>query len=415
MTIFFALLSAFLAYYLWSLTRRRRPHFVLPAEHDLATLFRSMAGLTWGNVIEGNHVRIVQNSAFFDVLLEDVAAATHHVHIETFLWQDGQISDRVEAALAARGRAGIEVRLLVDQRGALHTSPLVWTRLREAGCQVHEYHRPKFRDMARYNDRDHRKIAVVDGRIGYTFGHGVADMWGGTPQEPAGWRDTAARFEGPVVNALQAAFFENWIKTTGEARAGECYFPRLEPAGTTPLHVAWVVPRESTAAVQRLYYLAIAAARREIILQNPYFLPDRQARALFLDAVKRGVKIRIMLPTAETSDFSIVQHASHQYYGLLLAAGVEVYEHTRCGLHQKVMIVDGVWCSIGSTNFDPRSFKLNDEITVSILDRAIAAELRQAFEDDTRGASRWTLERWNARTTKHKLIDKLSSYCKREL
>ncbi len=181
------------------------------------------------------------------------------------------------------------------------------------------------------------------------------------------------------------------------------------------MHVAFISPRETISAVQRLYYFAIAAARREIILQNPYFLPDRRARDLFVAAARRGVAITVMLPTADTSDFSIVQHASHHYYGILLRHGVRVLEYERSGLHQKIMIVDDSWASIGSANFDPRSFRINDEITVAMCDSDLAAELRRAFEADVTGAREWTLEEWNGRTIRHRLRDRVSALAKREL
>ncbi|HWS71567.1 MAG TPA: phospholipase D-like domain-containing protein [Thermoanaerobaculia bacterium] len=413
--LFLIPVAALLAYTLWSRTRRNPVHFAIRPGVDFDSLMRSMAGLTWGRLTEGNRVEIVQNSGFFDALFEDVARARHSVHLETFLWEDGAISERVTDALAARGRDGIEVRVLVDQRGAKQISPTVAARLRAGGCNFRVYHRMRFREFGWYNHRDHRKIAVIDGRIGYTFGHGIADMWGGTPEEPSGWRDTAARFEGPIVNELQTAFFDNWTKVTGEAIGGREYFPKLERAGETPAHVAYLAPSETASAVQRLYYFAIAAAREEIILQNPYFLPSSQAMQLFAEARKRGVAISIMLPTATTSDFSIVQHASHYFYGPLLAMGARVWEHTRCGLHQKVMIIDRQWCSIGSTNFDPRSFRLNDEITVAMCDRDVAAELHRAFEEDLGGAEEWTLARFAARTWGHRWQDRVSALAKRQL
>jgi len=414
-TIVIFLTALVLTYFVWSRMRRKRIDLLLPADYDLPSLFRSLAALTWGHVTDGNRVTIVQNSGFFDAMLEDAARATHSIHLETFLWHDSAISERVTAALCARAREGIEVRVLVDQRGAKKTSTETWARLREAGVDFRVYHRMRFREFARYNQRDHRKIVVIDGRIGYTFGHGIDDMWGGTADQPDGWRDTGARFEGPAVAELQAAFFDNWAVTTGRLPAGEAYFPALPRAGDTPVFVAYIQQNETPSAVQRLYYFAIAAAKREIILQNPYFLPDRQALSLFASAVKRGVNVSIMLPTSATSDFSIVQHASHHYYGRLLAMGVRVYEHTRSGLHQKVMIVDEELCTIGSANFDPRSFRINEEISVAVLDKKIAVELREAFDADVQNSELWTMERWRARTTSHKLRDRASAWCKREL
>jgi cardiolipin synthase A/B len=239
----------------------------------------------------------------------------------------------------------------------------------------------------------------------------VADMWG----PKGGWRDTAARFEGPVVNDLQAAFFDNWMAVTRSAPAGNAYFPRLEPAGTTTLHVAYVAQPETSSAVERLYCFAIAAARHEIIVQNPYFIPSRHALTLLIEAIGRGVEVKLLLPTAGTSDFPIVQHASHWYYGPLLAAGARIWEYTRSGIHQKVLIVDREWCTIGSTNFDPRSFHINDEVTVAVYDAAIAAELADAFDEDVVGADLWTFPRWRKRSARHRLADRLSALAKRQL
>jgi cardiolipin synthase len=412
-------LAAFIAFTLWSRTRRRQLAFDVPADLDRDALVRSIAALTWGRVLEGNAVRIVQDAGFFDAVLDDVAQARHHVHLETFLWMDGEVSDRIVESLTAAARRGVEVRVLVDQRGGKTTSPTVWRTLREAGVEFRVYHRARFGELGWYNNRDHRKIVVVDGRIGYTFGHGIADMWG-PPRRArnralSGWRDTAARLEGPVVGDLQTAFFENWLKVTRRAVVRDAYFPPLPPAGTIPMHVAYAAPPESTSAVQRLYYLAIASARREIILQNPYFIPDRHAVRLYAEAVARGVAVRLMLPTSGTSDFPIVQHASHHYYGPLLRAGATIHEYTRSGIHQKVMILDRQWCTIGSTNFDPRSFRINDEITVAIHDAGVAQELAAAFENDIGGAEVWTLARWNARTLGHQVRDRLSSLVKRQL
>lgn len=403
--------AVLVTFVLWSRTRRHQLAFDVPEGLDRGTLLRTMAAFTWSHVVEGNAVRIVQNAGFFDAALDDIARAQHHVHLETFLWMDGEVSDRVVAALASAARRGIEVRVLVDQRGGKTTSPTVWRTLRDAGVDFRVYHRARWRELGWYNNRDHRKILVIDGRTGYTFGHGIADMWG--PRH--GWRDTAARLEGPVVAELQTAFFENWLKVTRLAVLRDEYFPPLAAAGSIPMHVAFAAPPESTSAVQRLYYLAIASARHEIILQNPYFIPDRHAVRLYAEAVKRGVSVRLMLPTSDTSDFPVVQHASHYYYGPLLRAGATIHEYTKSGIHQKVMVIDREWCTVGSTNFDPRSFRINDEITVAIHDRNVAAELAQAFEEDIAGAELWTVARWNARDFGHRVRDRLSAMVKRQL
>lgn len=391
---------------LWIRLRRRRIDF--PAATDISP--NTIAGLTWSRVLDGNRVAIIQNSHFFSSFLDDVAGAKHHVHLETFLWADGVVSDRVVEGLTAKAREGVEVRVLVDHRGAITTSPAVWATLRRAGVDFRVYHRARLREIGWYNNRDHRKIVVIDGRIGYTFGHGIADMWSGE-----GWRDTAARIEGPVVNDLQSAFMDNWIKITRRVLTDDAYFPHLPQVGTTSMSVAYASPPETTSAVQRMYYLAIASARRELILQNPYFIPDRHAVRLCAEAVARGVKVRLMLPTSDTSDFPVVQHASHYYYGRLLRAGASIHEYTQSGIHQKVMIVDRRWCTIGSANFDPRSFNINDEITVAIYDPAIAEELAREFEADLAFTREWTWERWMARSTWHRVRDRASALVKRQL
>jgi len=239
-------------------------------------------------------------------------------------------------------------------------------------------------------------------------------MWGGTRENPVGWRDTAVKLEGPIVCEMQTAFFDNWVRSAGVVPGGDDYFPDVARAGDTPLHVAYLSPRETISAVQRLYDFAIIAAQREIILQNPYFLPSRHALRLFADAARRGVSVTILLPTAAESDFSIVQHASHFHYGPLLKHGIRVLEYTR-GMHQKVMMVDGLWCSIGSANFDPRSFRINDEISVAMCDAKIVAELRETFDADLRYAEEWTMERWKSRSIGHRMWDRFAASLKREL
>lgn len=403
--------TALLGYVVWVKSRRQGVELVLSPDTTIGEAFRAIAALTWSTVTDGNRVTIIQNGAFFDALLDDVASAKHSIHLETFLWRDGAVSDRVGDALVACAQRHIDVRVLVDQRGAKRTSPQVWARLRGAGVDFRVHHRMRFREFAWYNHRDHRKIAIIDGRIGYTFGHGIADMWTAS----SGWRDTAARFEGPVVNQLQAAFFDNWSNITGQACGDAGYFPELRGEGTTQAHVSYLASRQTISAPQRLYYFAIAAARDEIIVQNPYFLPDRKAMKLLRSARDRGVRISVMLPNAETSDFAIVQHASHYFYGELLRRGARVFEYALSGLHQKVMIVDGQWCSIGSTNFDPRSFRLNDEISVGMCDRNVAAALRRAFDEDLQHAREWTYEQWRDRDVRHKLRDWYSTMFKKWL
>ena len=230
----------------------------------------------------------------------------------------------------------------------------------------------------------------------------------GHAQDKHHWRDTGLRVEGPIVNHMQGAFSENWIEETGEVPAGEKYFPRIAPAGPTPAHLAYTSPTGSVSSVQVLYYLAIKAARREIIIQNPYLLPDKNAIDALAEAVHRGVDVKVMVPSTTVTDSPVVQRASHHQFGTLLERGVKVYEYKKTLLHQKIIIVDGVWSCIGSTNFDDRSFQLNDEVSMAVLDQNIAQKLRAAFDDDLHFAEERHFGEWARRPLWDKIIDGLA-------
>jgi len=247
-----------LALLLWTTNRRRRKStFELSGRDSINDMIPSFIGITESSIDPGNRVEILQNGAYFDRLLGDIAAATSSIHIESYIWWTGSICERIAKALAAKARSA--------------------SLLKEAGCDLRLFHPLRFNDIGRMNHRTHRKISVIDGRIGFIGGHGIAEQWTGNAQDRDHWRDTSARCEGPVVNTLQGVFSENWIEETGQVTAGAKYFPKLEKCGSTDAHVAFVSPRGSISAVQLLYYLAISSARRELLIQNPYFLPHRDA------------------------------------------------------------------------------------------------------------------------------------------
>ncbi len=377
-------------------------------------MIETFAGITEGAIDAGNRVEVLQNGVYFDRLLEDIGAAKTSIHIETYVWWTGDICDRVADALATRGREGVEVRLLLDYAGSSIDHKLV-TLMHDAGCDVRRFHPPRIRNIGRMNNRTHRKINIFDGRIGYVGGHGIAQEWTGNAEDKDHFRDTCVRMEGPVVNALQGVFCENWIEETGLVPAGEKYFPKLEKAGRSDAHVAFASPRGSISAVQLLYYLAISSAQKELLIQNPYFLPNEDAVEEFTAAVKRGVDVRIMLPKLAVTNKPLVQHASHYRYGQLLDNGVRIFEYQRTLNHQKIIIVDQTWSCVGSTNFDDRSFELNDEVTVGFTDPNIAKELRDAFFDDMKFAEEVYFEEWHRRTWHHKLLDHAAFLARREL
>jgi cardiolipin synthase len=409
-----ALILGWLLY--WNTNRRRvKPKFELSGRGDSATMVESFIGVTEGAIDAGNRVEILQNGAYFDRLLEDIAAAKKSIHIETFIWWKGDICDRIAEALARRSREGVEVRLLLDYSGSHRMERQLRKMMIEAGCQVSRFHPPRLTNIGRLNMRTHRKINVFDGRIGYVGGHGIAEEWSGNAQDKEHFRDTFVRMEGPVVNTLQGVFCENWVEETGRVPVGEKYFPKLEPVGDTDAHVAFVSPRGSMSAVQMLYYLAITFAQRELLIQNPYFLPHPDAIDELLQAAKRGVDVRVMLPAASATDMAIVQHASHHHYGDLLKGGVRIFEYQPTLLHQKILIVDQQWSCVGSTNFDDRSFELNDEVTVGFTDPDIARQLRAAFFDDMKFAEEIELDEWRRRSWAHKVVDELAFSVRREL
>jgi cardiolipin synthase len=389
----------------WSKVRDNGIDLHVDQRGTLGEFLPSIAGLARGDLANGNDVQVLQNGAFFDSLLRDIASAKQSVHFETFLWWKGDVCNKVAAALADRARHGVKVRLMLDASGGKKIDDDLVKLMESSGVTIARFHPLRFSNIGRMNNRDHRKLMIIDGRVGYIGGHGIAEEWTGNAQDKKHWRDTFVRLQGPVVNQLQAAFCENWIEETGDVPVGPLYFPRLPPAGKSVTHVSYSSPGGTVSSVKLLYYLAISAANKELIIQNPYFLPDDSAIEALAAAVKRGVNVSIMIPSADVNDSPVVQHASHHHYGTLLKRGVHVYEYNRTLLHQKIIIVDGVWSSVGSTNFDDRSFDINDEVSIGIYDAAIAQQLRAAYFDDLRYTTKIDLEHWKNRGFMHKLKD----------
>lgn len=394
---------------LWSV--KRESDVVLQSNDpgQLQTLIPSIVGLTQGSLDAGNTVQVTQNGdGFWPPLFRDVAAARHSVHVESYIWYESPVATQLATLLAQKARQGVAVRVLVDGSGGRQLKGELKDMLLGAGAKVAHFHPPRISNLGRMNNRDHRKLWIVDGRTAYTGGYGVAQEWTGNAQDKKHYRDTGVRVTGPVVNRLQAAFAENWIEETGEIPSGDEYFPHLTPTGPTPAHVAYTSPTYSASSVQILYYMAIKAARREIIIQNPYLLPDEEAIDALIEAAKRGVSVKIMVPSEDATDNAIVQHASHHHFGTLLQHGVRIWEYHRTLLHQKVLIVDGYWSCVGTTNFDDRSLQLNDEISMGIVDPNVAAQLRAAFTDDLRYSKERHFEEWKNRGVWHKTVDGLA-------
>ncbi|HKY92648.1 MAG TPA: phospholipase D-like domain-containing protein [Nevskiaceae bacterium] len=388
------------------ITRRRRtPHLELDPDHlpPAAEAASTLAGLTGSCVHAGNRATVHQDADLFDAMLADIEAARHTVHLETFVWRKGRLETEFVKVLCRKVEQGVTVRVLIDAVGGREAGDEALERMRGAGAEVVIYCKPLW-NLRRLNHRTHRKLLIVDGAIGYTFGHGVSDLWlrGGT--EPGHWRDTGVRLEGPVVQALQSVFMENWIEETGCIPSGEGCFPELKRCGDVDAHVVSSDAGEAVSSVALLYTLALACARREILIQNPYFVPGIGVVKLLKLMAARGVRVRLMIPGKHT-DNPFVREAGCWLYDGLMKAGIELYEYRPTLLHQKIVVVDRIWSHIGSTNFDARSLALNEEVGVGLLDAGVAEELSRAFDRDLEDCTRITPERWHRRPLTRRVMD----------
>ncbi|HSW16220.1 MAG TPA: phospholipase D-like domain-containing protein [Ramlibacter sp.] len=390
---------------LWSARRHRSPTLKIDCSASIDTLLPSLAGMTGSNVVQGNAVELLQNGAFFDVLIERIAQAQKSVHFETFLWKDGVLGRRLAAALAERARAGVKVRLTLDDTGCKGVGEATRRELAAAGCKLSFFHRRSLANLGVLNDRDHRKMVVIDGTEAFVGGHCIVDKWLGDAQDGAYYADVSAWLRGPIVHSVQSAFHENWCGETGEMFAGDDYFPELAPAGHVPMHAAFVKPEGSASAVKIFHHAAICLARKRLWIQNPYFIPEPEAIDAFGEAVRRGVDVRVIMPSTSGSDNPMVQHAGHRNFEKLMKCGVRLFEYPHTLLHQKVMTIDGIWSAIGSSNFDDRSFDTNDEISLGILDAGVAQQLDAIFEKYAARAQEIDLAKWQKRGAFHKLKD----------
>jgi cardiolipin synthase len=296
----------------------------------------------------------------------------------------------------------VRVHVIFDAVGAGRIDDASVEEMKAAGVQVEKYNPLRWHSIVRMNNRTHRKILVVDGRIGFTGGAGIADEWRGDAQTPQQWRDTHFRIEGPAVAQMQAAFMENWIEITGKVLHGEEYFPRLAPAGGQLAQFFIASPGGGGESMQLMYLMSIAAARDTIRLSASYFVPDDTEVRTLVAALRRGVKVQIVMP-GEHIDSEVVRRASRASWGELLRAGAELYEYQPTMYHCKVMIVDGRWVSVGSTNFDTRSFSTNDEANLNVYDRDFASTQVQIFDEDLQRSRRVSLEEWQRRPWTEKL------------
>jgi cardiolipin synthase A/B len=370
---------------------------------------RSMGVLLGPPLAPGNRGDTLLNGdQIFPSMLQAIRAAGHSITFETYIYWSGRIGREFADALAERARAGVKVHVLLDWVGSQKMEDAYIEEMRSAGVQVEKYHKPKWYTLGKLNNRTHRKLLVIDGAVGFTGGVGIADEWTGHAQDRDHWRDTHFRIEGPAVAQMQAAFADNWTKVTGAVLDGPAYFPVLKPVGGQLAQVFKSSRDGGAESMHLMYLLSIAAATRSIHLSMSYFVPDEVSEQALLDARRRGVTIQIIAPS-EASDAEAVRHASRARWGALLRAGVEIHEYQPTMFHCKVFVVDGLWVSVGSTNFDTRSFQLNDEANLNVYDRDFADRQIAVFRDDLARSRRVTYEEWAARPWTEKLVERLLS------
>lgn len=373
-----------------------------------AQFLRTMGVLLGPGFLEGNQVQALKNGdEIFPAMLDDIRHAQASITFETYIFWSGETGRQFVEALSERARAGVQVRVLLDWVGGdLDDRQLL--ALRDSGAQIRSYNSPQIQNLARLNNRTHRKLMVVDGKVAYTGGVGIADKWRGHAQAPGNWRDSHFRIEGPVVAQVQAAFSDNWMQATGQVLHGDAFLPHLEKRGNMLAQMFTSSAGGGAESMQLMVLMSIASARHSVRICVPYFVPDEVAIATLAAASRRGVKVQVLMPGPHI-DWPVVLRASRHSWGKLLQAGVEIYLYQPTMYHVKMMVVDGLWTSVGSTNFDARSLAINDEANLNVYDRAFAARQEADIEQDLRKASRYTLKDWEARPALERLLDRLAA------
>jgi cardiolipin synthase len=391
---------------------RRIEHLYSVADEQFG---RTMENLLSAPLLPGNKITPLRNGdQIFPALLEGIRSAQRTITFETFIYWSGDIGREVAQAFAERARAGVKVHVLLDWFGSKWIDPEAIRLMQDAGAQVERFHKIHVGRFRNVNHRTHRKLLIVDGRLGFTGGVGIADEWTGDAQDPDHWRDSHYRVEGPCVAALQGAFMDNWIKARNVVMHSDEYFPALEPAGNAACQVFQSSPAGGAESMRLMFLLAITAAERSIRIGSAYFIPDKLATAALLGARRRGVNIEVIVP-GKYNDQGLVRLVSRSRYGRLLHAGVKIYEYQPTMYHTKLMIVDDLWLSVGSTNFDNRSFSLNDEVNLNIVDAELARNQIEWFEQDKARSHEIKLAEWSGRPVHEKVREHAVGWLRSQL
>jgi cardiolipin synthase A/B len=402
---------------------QKREHYRV--KHQYATsdpqFARTMDNLLGPGLTNGNKVTTLRNGAeIFPAMLMAIRGAKRSIDFETYIYWRGEVGRRFAEALAERARAGVAVHVILDWQGTQKMDRASMQLMKDAGVEVAKYNSLKplqpgfwYRPM-RINNRTHRKLLIVDGKIGFTGGVGIADEWDGHAQDPKHWRDNHYRIEGPVVGELQAAFLDNWLRTNGSVLHGNDYFPPLPAAGSYSAQTFKSSQRGGSESARLMYLMSISSASKSVRLANAYFVPDKLAIDTFLEAARRGVKIEIIVPGPHI-DQKAVRAASRNSWPKLLEAGIRIYEYQPTMFHCKYMVIDDLWTSVGSSNFDSRSFRLNAEANLNVLNADFAAQQIRVFEKDKARSKEITLEMLKHRPIWDKLMNKAVTPLKSQL
>lgn len=395
----------------------RRIRWQLPRlyETDDREFRRALGSLLGPPLVAGNRVTPLCNGdAIFPAMLEAIRSASETVTFETFIYWSGQIGGAFADALSERAEAGVRVHVLLDWVGTRQMDDRLLAQLKTAGVEVRRFHRPSWRHITRLNNRTHRKLLITDGAVGFTGGVGIADQWRGDARNPEEWRDSHFRVEGPVVAQMQAVFLDNWMRATGKVLHGPTYFPPLRAAGDIDAQMFSSSPNGGGDSMHLMYLLALTAAHSTIDISASYFVPDRLTIDTLIDAAGRGVIVRVLLPSHHM-DSIFVRKASRALWGPLLEAGIVLAEYQPTMLHKKCLVVDARFVSVGSTNFDNRSFRLNDEANLNVIDEAFARTMQAEFEADWQNAKPVSLAAWQQRPLRTRMRERVSMLLRSQL
>ena len=399
--------------------RRESGHgYRLRGEVDVreASFLRAAEALTGAPVSYGNDAEILINGdEIFPTYLSAIHDAQETVNLTTYAYWRGEIATEVADTLCEKASAGVECNVILDAVGAAQMDRKLVHKMRDAGVNVCFFRPPKPYAVRRLQYRNHRKLLIVDGTTGFTGGVGIAEEWTGNAQDPDHWRDTHVRVTGPVVRGLQGAFAENWLECTGDVLAGDRYLPYIESVEDGgPMQVMRSSATVGDSNAEALIYLAVAAAKRSIELTSAYFVPRPAFTEALVEAAERGVHMRILVPGSHI-DKQFVRTAGRAAYDQLIDAGIEIYEYCPTMLHAKTLTVDEIWSSVGSVNFDNRSFQLHDEVTLCVQSERFAGQLHEAFETDLESSERIEPDEWRERSLAQRARENVTKYARREL